>query len=101
LTFVRAEVWQLREERKERKAYLASLPYSDAEKKKIEAYRSKFAEDAEFINAFINEVGRNQDTAAALKAGTPPDGQLDSRLPRVPGGHCHGASPDVLRRPGR
>jgi hypothetical protein len=71
LTFVRAEVWQLREERKELAAYLASLPYSHAEKKKIETYRSKFAEDAEFINAFINEVGRNQDTAAALKAGTP------------------------------
>jgi hypothetical protein len=71
LTFVRAEVWRLREERKELAAYLASLPYSDAEKRKLEAYPSKFSEDAEFINAFINEVGRNSDTAAALRAGTP------------------------------
>jgi hypothetical protein len=69
LTFVRAEVWQLREERKELAAYLASLPYSDAEKKRIEAYPSKFSEDAEFINAFINEVGRNRETAAALESG--------------------------------
>jgi len=71
ITFVRAEVWQSREERKELASYLASLPYTDAEKKKIETYPSKFADDAEVINAFINEVGRNQDTAAALKEGTP------------------------------
>lgn len=71
ITFVRAEVWQSREDRKDLASYLASLPYSDAEKKRIESYPSKFADDAEFINAFINEVGRNRDTVAALKAGTP------------------------------
>ncbi len=69
LTFVRAEVWQSREDRKELASYLESLPYSDAEKKKIEAFPSKFTDDAAFINAFINEVGRNRDTVAALKAG--------------------------------
>jgi hypothetical protein len=71
LTFVRVEVWQMREERQELAAYLASLPYSEAEKKKIEAYPSKFSEDAEFINAFISEVSRNRETAAALKSGAP------------------------------
>jgi uncharacterized protein (DUF302 family) len=71
ITFVRTEVWQSREERKELASYLASLPYSDAEKKRFEAYPSKFADDAEFIDAFINEVGRNRETATALKAGTP------------------------------
>jgi hypothetical protein len=71
ITFVRAEVWQAREERKELASYLASLPCSDSEKRRIEAYPSKFADDAEFITAFINEVGRNRDTARALKAGGP------------------------------
>ncbi len=71
LTFVRAEVWQAREERKELASYLASLPYSESERRKIEAYPSKFAEDAEFITAFINEVGRHRDTARALKSGGP------------------------------
>jgi hypothetical protein len=71
ITFVRSEVWQSREERKELASYLASLPYSDTEKKKIEAYPSKFEDDADFINAFINEVARNRDTAVALKTGTP------------------------------
>ena len=68
---MRAEVWQAREERKELASYLASLPYSDSERRKIEAYPSRFADDAEFISAFINEVGRNRDTARALKAGGP------------------------------
>jgi hypothetical protein len=71
ITFVRAEVWQAREERKELASYLASLPCSDSEKRRIEAYPSKFADDAEFITGFINEVGRNRDTARALKAGGP------------------------------
>ena len=60
---------QFREERKELALYLASLPCSDAEKKKIEAYPSKFADDAEFISAFINEVGRNRETSDALESG--------------------------------
>jgi len=69
LTFVRAEVWQAREERKELASYLSSLPYSDSERAKIRAYPSKFADDAEFIAKFIDEVGRNRDTAKALKTG--------------------------------
>lgn len=69
LTFVRAEVWQAREERKELASYLSSIPYSDSERAKIKAYPSKFADDAEFIAKFIDEVGRNRDTAKALKTG--------------------------------
>jgi len=71
ITFVRAEVWQSRQERKELASYLESLPHSDAERKRIEAYPSKFTDDAAFIGAFINEVGRNVETKAALTAGTP------------------------------
>ncbi|MGA2219606.1 MAG: DUF4062 domain-containing protein, partial [Terracidiphilus sp.] len=75
ITFVRAEVWQAREERKELAAYLASLGYNDCERMKIKDYPSKFAEDAEFISTFINEVGRNRETASALKsAGALPPG---------------------------
>jgi hypothetical protein len=69
ITFVRAEVWQSREERKELAAHLAALGYNDSEKMKIKDYPSKFAEDAEFISTFINEVGRNSDTREALKNG--------------------------------
>lgn len=71
ITLVRSEVWQVREERKELASFLASLPYSEAERRRIEAYPSKFAEDAEFISAFINEVGRSRDTVRALKEGGP------------------------------
>ena len=71
LTFVRAEVWQLREERKELAAYLSSLPYSEVEKRRLAAYPSKFAEDAAFLSAFITEVSRNRETAKALASGTP------------------------------
>ena len=75
ITFVRAEVWQAREERKELAAYLASLGYNDCERMKIRDYPSKFAEDAEFISTFISEVGRNRETASALKnAGPLPTG---------------------------
>jgi hypothetical protein len=70
LTFVRAEVWQLREERKELAAYLSSLPYSEAEKKRLSSYPSKFAEDAGFIAAFISEVSRAKETLAALSSST-------------------------------
>jgi hypothetical protein len=52
ITFVRAEVWQAREERKELAAYLASLGYNDSERLKIKDYPSKFADDAEFISTF-------------------------------------------------
>jgi hypothetical protein len=74
ITFVRAEVWQAREERKELASYLATLPYSSSEKRRIEAYPSKFLDDADFLANFINEVGRNRDTVRALETG----GQLPS-----------------------
>ncbi|HEV2575792.1 MAG TPA: DUF4062 domain-containing protein [Acidobacteriaceae bacterium] len=69
VTFVRDEVWQVREERKELASYLGSLPYGESERTKIKAYPSKFAEDADFISGFITEVARNRETAKALKAG--------------------------------
>ena len=82
ITFVRSEVWQAREERRETPSHLASLGYSDSEKTKIKDYPSKFADDAEFISTFINEVGRNRDTAVALeKRRGAPVWQLDPRVP--------------------
>jgi hypothetical protein len=71
ITFVRAEVWQLREERKELTSYLSSTTFSEDEKKRLLAYPSKFAEDADFLSAFITEVSRNKDTAKALLTGSP------------------------------
>lgn len=69
LTFVRSEVWQVREERKELGAYLASWTLSDTEKTKIREYPSKFTEDAAFLAEFLHEVGRNRSTAKAVKTG--------------------------------
>ena len=71
ITFVRAEVWQLREERKELASYLSSTTLSEDEQKRLLAYPSKFAEDADFLSAFITEVSRNKDTAKALLTGSP------------------------------
>ena len=71
LSFVRAELWQLREERKELEAYLRTLTMQDEVKRQIANYPSKFAADAAFIADFISEVGRNEETAAAVRGKGP------------------------------
>jgi len=69
VTLVRADVWQLREDRKALKAYLADLELSDLEKRSIANYPTKVAEDAEFISKFLAEVGRNLETSRAVRTG--------------------------------
>lgn len=71
VTFVREEVWQLKEERKELARYLTDLDLSDRERKAIEGAPSKFANDAGFIVAFIAETGRNLETSRAIRSGGP------------------------------
>ena len=70
LTFVRREVWQMREDRKALEKHLVELGQTEAERDAILSYPNKFATDAAFISDFISEVGRNQETKAALDAGT-------------------------------
>lgn len=67
LTFVRASVWEMREDRKALANHLKELNIQEELKRQIESYQSKAASDSEFIISFINEVGRNRETALALK----------------------------------
>lgn len=70
ISFVRSEVWQLREDRKELSRFLADRAIDDRERSEIERAPSKFANDAAFIGAFISEIGRNLETGLAVATGT-------------------------------
>jgi len=69
VTFVREQVWQLREDRKDLACFLCDLSLTDKERDSIVGSPSKFANDAEFVSAFIAEVGRNSETSQAVKTG--------------------------------
>ncbi len=71
VSFVRQEVWQLKEDRRELTRYLTDLSLTDGERKAVASAPSKFANDAEFVSAFIAEVGRNAETGLAVKTGGP------------------------------
>ncbi len=68
LCFVRADIWRLREDRKELSIFLETLDIDPGIKKELRNYPSKSASDAEFISSFINEVCRNEECHAALDA---------------------------------
>jgi len=70
VTLVRDEVWQLREDRKALARHLAKLDMTDKERKQVASFQSRFATDAEFVGAFLTEIGRNRETAAAVREGT-------------------------------
>lgn len=75
LNFVRSEIWQLRETRHELVKYLESMPVNDSTRKEIAGHPSKFADDAEFLSTFINEVARNKETKLAIQGkGKAPSG---------------------------
>ena len=65
LTFVRSEVWQVRDDRKALKRHLEQQQLSETEVTDILNYPSNFANDATFISSFIEEVGRNAETKSA------------------------------------
>ena len=71
VSFVRSEVWQLKEDRKELALYLKKSGMADAEREVVSRSPSKFANDAEFVSNFILEVGRNVETGTAVRLGTP------------------------------
>lgn len=75
LNFVRSEIWQLKETRHELMKYLESTPLDGSTRKAISSHPSKFADDAEFLCAFINEVAKNQETKLAVQGkGVAPTG---------------------------
>lgn len=72
LVLVRKELWTIREERKELERYIKSEALLDAELEeseieKITKHPSKFANDAEFLFNFLNEVARNEEMKKAMK----------------------------------
>ena len=69
LTFVRRDVWQVREDRKALERHLTAQNFLETEKKKVMSFPSKFATDAEFISSFIDEVSKNRETKSALEDG--------------------------------
>ncbi len=71
LNFVRLDVWRVKEDRRELAKYLESISIDESSKKAIVNFPSKSAEDAEFLSAFITEVGRNQETRLSVKDQAP------------------------------
>ncbi len=75
LTFVRSEIWLLRETRHELVKFLESTPVDGTTRRAIAGHSSKFADDAAFLGAFINEVARNKETKLAVQGkGKAPSG---------------------------
>lgn len=71
IAFVRADIWQAKEERAALNKHLIKLKKSEKETNAILEYKSKSMNDAKFIRSFIAEVGKNAETKAALKSGGP------------------------------
>lgn len=67
LNFVRASVWQVREDRRELEKFLQELPVDATLRKSIANFPSKFASDAKFLSEFVAEVGRNRETKSAVQ----------------------------------
>lgn len=75
VTLVRTEVWQAKEDRKALGKHLATLDLTEDQRKEISDFPSKFMDDADFIMAFLTEVGRNLETTQAVeKGGEKPSG---------------------------
>lgn len=71
ITLVRDEVWTFRENHKALERHLKALELEADLAQAIARYPTKFAEDAAFIIAFIEEIGRNRETKAAQSSGDP------------------------------
>ena len=68
LSFVRNEVWQLKETRNELTRYLENIDSFDKDLiADIVNAPTKFANDAQFVSDFIQEVGKNAETKTAMQ----------------------------------
>jgi hypothetical protein len=72
LNFVRADVWNTKEDRRELAKFLEGQEIDEQKKRDIVNYKSKFADDAAFLTSFINEVGKNAETQLAVSEGVKP-----------------------------
>lgn len=68
ISFVREDIWQLKETRTELARHLRKIKILDEEiKNKIINFETKFANDASLISEFINEIGKNNETKKSLQ----------------------------------
>lgn len=67
ISFVRSQVWHVKEDRRELEKYLEELGIAEETRTKIKDYPTKLASDSAFIIDFINEVARNKETLDALR----------------------------------
>lgn len=75
INFVRSEVWVIKEDRNALLKFLQSTTLDESTSSKIVNHPSKLANDAEFLIAFLNEVGRNSETKLATQGKlNPPTG---------------------------
>jgi len=75
ISFVRKEIWDIREDRKELKKHLQDTAQfesiTDDQKRSITNHPSKFVEDAEFIFSFLKEVGRHDEMKQSIQNDIP------------------------------
>ena len=70
ISFVRDEVWQLKEMKNELARHLKGIKTLDEEiKNELLNFDTKFANDADLISDFITEIGKNNETRESLKNG--------------------------------
>jgi hypothetical protein len=75
LNCVRAEVWQVKEDRRELARFLETTSLDEPMRTAVTNYPSKFATNADFLIEFINEVSRSEETRLAAQGqGVPPTG---------------------------
>lgn len=75
INFVRSEVWQAKEDRRELAKFLETTELDGEIRSAIANHKSKSVSNADFLVKFINEVGKNKETSLAVKgAGAPPTG---------------------------
>jgi hypothetical protein len=75
LSFVRADVWQAKEDRRELVKFLDSIELDDGLRSAIANHKGKSAENAKFLMKFLSEVGKNKETSLASKgSGKSPTG---------------------------
>ncbi len=71
LSFVRADVWRMKDDRKLLAKHIETLDLDPGAKSQVLLAPTKAATNAEFVVKFIEEVGKNRETAAAAKGKGP------------------------------
>lgn len=70
ISFVRSDVWALKDDRKELHKFLDGMDIEAAKVTSIRSRPSRAVSDAEFLIEFLEEVGRNEQTSNAVRGGS-------------------------------